>query len=937
MDYITWNNLIASHFFNEEMEEKEVYLYITKSEIMEIGASILIGKSGEEIWEDFVKALKAGLDGKVDDSDILKTLFWVYDYYKSIKKLNPEKFPYPPYLAYLIVFIIPLTEEMQLNINSYYLRTNKFLIDNNLPILKPQNSNFNWNKIWEDLEYWSIYERNFEIGYFEIHDFINPNWVYVSKPLSQSFIKPSSVKRLPSLFFQNNILPNQNISNERIRQFLINCSRNIDINENLLIAIKKNDEIGQLLINIVKKFYEKWNGEEITYSKKDIEAGVRQPWVLSVIKLGIELNYSEEKINFFLRLFSNNEFPEELIFSNSIKVEFERKNWSNKLNFNVADLIQKQSDLILEDLNNKWRGIFNYKNLFFFTSGTNHSLNGWIESEIITPGEEVFIICNEVGKQSLLDYFKDEWLNYLQVLDFEGLNYHYLYKLKNSIPTIFFEKFNIGIQSNQLLQFNNILKINQRDFLLDINPTVTLKNFPPGEPVILKYTDYDEEIILDEKIDFFTYKLPKQIKLDSNIEIGLKNRCIRFIKPFINNKYFLEIQFRNSWSEITNNTTEFYWQGNDLQKTISNNILYNQSIHHFKSELNPSIPKDTKLDYRCRTSYNKSKDIMLSFLSSSGKISFEKYFTAFEQILFTHGSIGVLNNFNYSKFLSLRYLESLGHIDIDYLNQKIFINKPKIILIPNNSFIGRKAILLGARSPEFVLNLIKKSSDLKIKVVIEDSISIETGLQYIIPQVVHLFAQGDNNDRFGEKRILILAEHLKIDLYPQLIQPLFLITSSKIDDYETKLIEDNCNDYEWARQIFNPFKMKFELSPDEFNKELCLLKYHFTNYHIRFRLWLDGNCYIDSNNKNEGIDPLWGRYFIFYKLKKNVLLFDEINRSLLVPNTTPLPRYINKALTLMSGYIPQQKEHNGIIYDVYSNLIPSLTKNIFVQLGQILK
>ncbi len=37
MDYLKWNNILASYFFNEQNAEKPVNLFITKEEIIKIG------------------------------------------------------------------------------------------------------------------------------------------------------------------------------------------------------------------------------------------------------------------------------------------------------------------------------------------------------------------------------------------------------------------------------------------------------------------------------------------------------------------------------------------------------------------------------------------------------------------------------------------------------------------------------------------------------------------------------------------------------------------------------------------------------------------------------------------------------------------------------------------------------------------------------------
>ncbi len=942
MNYLEWNDLIASFFFNEDIADKEVYLYITKEDIINIGKEKLSDKSNLETWQDFLCAVKVGYNNKVDDTDIIETLLWVFEYYKEAKNQNREQFIYPIYIAYLVLFILPLTNEEQLNINSFYERVNLFLSQNELPQLLNQTNRQNWNKVWEDLEYWSIYEKNCELGYFEIHKFGNPNWRFVSKPLSQCLIKLSSIKKLPTLFYQNNILPNSNIKEEKIRSLLINSSQQLDLNTNLFRAIRNNDEIGNLLIKIIKRFYDRWNGEEIYYSKREIDVGIVKPWTLATIRLGLDINFNDGKIDFFIRIFSHNEFPEELIFNESIIVKYEINNWSKKITVNPIELLITNHDFVLEDRFNKWKAIFKCKNIVFFRSGVNYSLNGWIETDTLELSDEILLFCNETGLKEVKQYCNQDITDYLEQLDFDGLNRLYLFRVKKNLQDDLLKKYDVVISSITGCSFNNLLKLNRRDYLQDGSSSVIIPQIYNESKVIIKYPDADEEIELKNiRENPRTFKLSKQILKDINIEILLKNGQqfkiseFRVINSFYNSTCDLEIPFRNSWAEIAQDDIEYLWHGNEFNNELSENSLYDQSKHHFLSELDTSVSAIIKLDLRRQVIYNSCKDIMLSFISSSGKLSFEKYFTTFEQIVTNHNSIEKISNFNYNKHLSLRYLESLGHIDIDYISPKIVINKPQIILIPNKSFVGREAVLIGARYSDLINDLIRKSKVMGIKVSIENSIDSNTGLEFIVPQIIRLSVQGDRKDNFGEERLQNLCNDLKIIFNPSiLLQPILLITSPKIIDYEGILIEDEEQDYEWARQIFNPLKLKFEVSTNHFDKNLCLLKYHFTNYHIRYKLWQNQKCYKDNNVRNKGIDPEWGRYFILYKLGKNVLFFDEKARSLAVPISVPLPRLINKALTLMSGYVPDPKIINGNTYEVYRNLIPSLTYNIFSQLGQ---
>ena len=54
MDYLKWNNSIATHFFKNEIAGRSVHLYVTEELITDIGQ-----ESGAD-FSDFIEAIKIG-------------------------------------------------------------------------------------------------------------------------------------------------------------------------------------------------------------------------------------------------------------------------------------------------------------------------------------------------------------------------------------------------------------------------------------------------------------------------------------------------------------------------------------------------------------------------------------------------------------------------------------------------------------------------------------------------------------------------------------------------------------------------------------------------------------------------------------------------------------------------------------------------------------
>ena len=108
MNYLEWNNLIGQHFFNTANAGKDVYLYITKNEIIELAGNSLPATSPEEIWSDFIKAIKKGIPGSAQLSLIDKSIYALKKSQDKVLRIEGTEILRPAYITYLTFFVSPL-------------------------------------------------------------------------------------------------------------------------------------------------------------------------------------------------------------------------------------------------------------------------------------------------------------------------------------------------------------------------------------------------------------------------------------------------------------------------------------------------------------------------------------------------------------------------------------------------------------------------------------------------------------------------------------------------------------------------------------------------------------------------------------------------------------------------------------------------------------
>lgn len=938
MKYLEWNNLISAFFFNSENAGKEIHLYLTKIDIISLGKSSFSIENDEEIWLDYITSIKRGLPGS--SGNILSKARFAHSK-KSLVGLKKadgtsatiDNVPvlYPPYVSYLAFIVLPLIEDVGSNnksANNYYGRLNAFLQKNNIQenISTTDFRDNDINYLWEDLAYWANIRNNGDFGLFKVIPFSNPNWVYVGKVLSQCVIPPKILNRLPELFESIGLVPNT-LYDDKFLKEQINNSRTDLIPKSTLDYLKKDDELSNSIIQTIQHHYKKWSGE----THEEIEEGTttrkKRNYTVAPLFLQFKVNTNEELIAFSYRMYSSNEYPEDLKFGEFENL-YEINGWSKTLPLGFKEGLE------LKDNFNKWIAKFPNRDVRLFVSAGRFQLSNdfWIETEFLSKTERMYLLCKNDKKELISDWGKTFNNGNFKQEVFEGLPENYaLFWFRN--PTQGLSDISIlTLYTATRIELVGGLKINFRTYSNEFLPEVEIVNSHGNENVYLQYKGTDEKIFLSKKP-------------------SLNNRWLLPEKTAINTDFYIKIEDETfsghalAYSLVSSNNTAIKVDGSNLPKRDSFGRIVKTDAEQFC--LGSNIVNPNKSSQRYFSTYgsmfispiqdthsniitadfnNHNGNNLCNFLSLKSELTIKDFFKVFEFFYSKEFPVHqTKTNYNLTKLkrASLNIYDYIGILDYDFETKKIVLKPPQFIFIPTEK--GRKVLLIGARDNVLIEKIISAAPKHKLQVELTKQLSSNERL--LLPDIITVRAFQQPNDPYGENSIKAFANELNIkfinDYFPQVAMQDF---SAKIVDYENTLQETNEKDYDWARYIFNPETLGFDkIETPTFDKSFSLVRYKLDEYTYEFKLWKENKCY--------KVDMNWGRFLVLNHFNNNVILYDS--RKVAIPITTPLPRLLSEAIMLLSGKAPEFKEINGKKYRVYENVISIFTQNLFrSKLGQ---
>jgi len=941
MKYLEWNNILAKHFFFPENAGKDVHLYLTKNDIINLARLYFVEETESKIWNNFIFRINSGLPGAT--GNIITKAKYAYSKNSLLKVKRQDGSPleidgipviFPPYVAYLIFLILPLIEVDNNNFraNNYYGKLNQFLSENNINqnIGTIDFASNNVNALWRDLEKWANEDKNGDLGLFRVNNFTNSIWIYLGNVFSQCVISPKAIKSLPDFFIQSGMIPDSVYSNEEFQNYLKQYGLSaLHLPNNIInIITKDSDELGQTIIGIIKREYTKWTGESDEEVENNGAINRKKNDILARLFLQFKVNTRDETIKFSYRLFSQNDYPDDLKFENFDNL-YETNGWSRTLDIDFKEQFE------LKDTYNKWIAKFSNKDIRLFVSAATCQLSSayWIETDNLSKTERMYLLCRNDKKNSIEEWGKSFNSGDFVNEDFEGIPENYvLYKIIH--PTISHNEIpQLTLYTTKSIELIGGLRVNFRTYINDFLPKVEIKNANGNEKVFLQYRNTDEKITLNKE-NSNRWLLPEDIKLNVDFYLNVENETFEG-----NNFAYTITSSDNSAKKITDillpkrdsfgkniaiETEQFCLGSNVVNPKQNSQRLYCPTSWMF-----------TPLNYEQESSikevtYNKHCGNMLAhFLSLKSCMSmdefqknkvFEYYFSKqFDneiqsECIFRPKPSSVLNLYDY-----------IGILDYDYESKQIAVNPPQFIFIPSDK--GRKILLIGARDYALVESMINTAP--KYDLQIEISKQFQSNKHSLLPDVITIRAFGNRQENYGERNIVDFAKELHIkfsnDYFPQIALQDF---SANLTDYENLLELTDENDYGWVRKIFNTETLNFEKSENnDFEKSFALIEYKLNEYTYIYKLWKDNKCY--------QIDKNWGKYFALKHSNKNVILFNDSTKKVAIPAATPLPRLLSESMMLMSGFAPDLKEIDGIKYRIYENITGIFTQNLFkLKLGQ---
>ncbi|EEI89495.1 hypothetical protein HMPREF0765_4912, partial [Sphingobacterium spiritivorum ATCC 33300] len=684
------------------------------------------------------------------------------------------------------------------------------------------------------------------------------------------------------------------------------------------------------IIQTIQRQYKKWTGE----THEEIEEGTtlrqRRNYTVAPLFLQFKVNTNDEEIKFSYRMYSSNDYPEDLKFGEHENL-YEINGWSKTLP------VEFKENLELKDNFNKWIAKFSNRDVRLFISAGTFQLSNdyWIETSVLSKTERMYLMCKN-EKQEIIKEWGSTFVNGdFKQEDFEGLPENYsLFWFRN--PTQGLSEIPLlTLYTEKRIELIGGLKVNFRTYVNDYLPEVEIVNADGNEKVYLQYKETHEKIFLSKKQSLNNrWLLPEKTLIDTDFYIKVEN------ENFSGNEL--------AYNLVSSDNTAIQVDDSKLPKrdSFGRNITTNLGQYCIGSNIvNPdkssqryfchlssmfiSTKKEVAANISSATLNNHTGNKLCNFLSIKAKLSTEEFFKAFEFYYSKEFPEQQLNsNFNLTRLkrASLNYYDFIGILDYDYETKNVILNPPQFIFIPTTR--GRKVLLIGARDSALVETIVNTAP--KHNLQVEITRQFVSNERLLLPDVVTVRAfEQTSTDNYGENCLKAFADELRVkfsnDYFPQVALQDF---SANIVDYERTLQQTNENDYDWARYIFNPETLIFEKSETPiFDKSFSLIKYKLNEYTHQFKLWKD--------NKSYQIDMNWGRFIALKHCNKNVILFDSTSKKVAIPIEMPLPRLMSEAIMLLSGLAPDFKVIDGKKYRVYENVIGIFTQNLFrLKLGQ---
>ena len=288
--YLNWNDALAKRFFHPGVEGASVYFFVTEAVITEVGRTI--GQS----YEDFLLTVRVGPRG-VTKSGHCQRALQVADGWRD------RGLEYPPYVAYLAVFVLAGGHEGDYAPQAYYPRLWGLLGEDRVDTLPSFERMF---KLWDDLEQWSVNDMGGELGVFKARSVGGK--IHVGLPLAQTILTETERGALPRVFADAELDPGRAASTRELRRALEFHGRDHLRPATMRALESRSETFQEALLDAVAEDFSSWDGS-VPATTGDRAAG----GVFAGLRLCVTVDRIAGTARASLRVYARGTYPEDLV------------------------------------------------------------------------------------------------------------------------------------------------------------------------------------------------------------------------------------------------------------------------------------------------------------------------------------------------------------------------------------------------------------------------------------------------------------------------------------------------------------------------------------------------------------------------------------------------------------------------------------------------
>ena len=504
LTYLDWNDKIAKHFFNPDKSGIRVWFSVERELIDEIAK-----KNGVN-FENFIEAVKKGPDCiNRPNQGICSKASAIH------KNWRERSFEYPPYIAYLALFVLAVNHDGDnegFSENNYYGRL-KDMVKENLTTTYFQKT----VDLWDDLETWSLKDKKSNFGEFR-NDTVGKKF-YVGIPQYQAVLKIEDKKKLPDIFWKMGWDSDSNPTEQEILQALKKHQQSLSNQTSNRIERGKPDFLSILTDRVLEELRDYDENEQLT---EDDEASTKR----GTIEICLDIDTTAQSADFYFRCKRKSGLPEE-----TFTLKHKNSQWEVDPSSSIF-LSQKIKDLNVENWEKDFSAIsgkyaFHYKGEKYkiFTPADQLDARGWISGQRFLPSKLFYLAVHNSLADKVRKWGQSECDKCYALDDIEGLSREWrLFEIegvkgdkliKSIIPAL-------SIDQKQRIQFKGGIRLKRGNQFFNFAPPKIFITEGIEQPKNLYWFKGNElkEPLIPSNQDKHIFSLPKHIPIEEWITVS---------------------------------------------------------------------------------------------------------------------------------------------------------------------------------------------------------------------------------------------------------------------------------------------------------------------------------------------------------------------------------------------------------------------------------